>query len=101
MEKPKHKVDPKIGKIFLIFAGVCILALPLVVFSAFSFKPKEMETAVIEAQSMDFDHNGKAIFENFDRISKDYIEGTSTERTLSEYYSTGSILDHRPRFRIL
>ena len=36
---------------------------------------------------MDFDHNGKAIFENYDRISRDYIESTSTERTLSEYYS--------------
>jgi cytochrome c-type protein NapB len=87
MEKPKHKADQKVGKVFLVFAGICILALPLVVFSAFSFEPKEMETAVIEAQSMDFDHNGKAIFENYDRISRDYIESTSTERTLSEYYS--------------
>jgi cytochrome c-type protein NapB len=83
MEKPKQKV----GKVFLVFAGICIVALPLIVFSAFSSEPKEMETAVIEAQSMDFDHNGKAIFENYDRISRDYIESTSTERTLSEYYS--------------
>ena len=83
MEEPKQKV----GKVFLVFAGICIVALPLIVFSAFSSEPKEMEAAVIEAQSMDFDHNGKAIFENYDRISRDYIESTSTERTLSEYYS--------------
>jgi cytochrome c-type protein NapB len=87
MEKSKHKADAKVGKIFLVFAGICIVALPLVVFSAFSSGPQEMETTVIEAQSMDFDHNGKAIFENYDRISRDYIESTSTERTLSEYYA--------------
>ncbi len=89
MEKPKHKADQKVGKVFLVFAGVCILALPLVVFSAFSSEPQEMEmgTTVAETQNMDFDDNGKAIFTNYDQISKDYLEGTSTARTLSEYYS--------------
>jgi cytochrome c-type protein NapB len=96
MEKPEHKVEQKVGKVFLVFAGICILALPLIVFSAFSSEPKEMETAVIEAQSMDFDHNGKAIFENYDRISRDYIESTSTERTLSEYYSRRQYLGSPP-----
>jgi len=89
MEKPEHKVDQKVGKVFLIFAGICIVALPLIVFSAFSSEPQEMEigTTVAETRDMDFDDNGKAIFENYDRISKDYLEGTSTGRTLSEYYS--------------
>jgi cytochrome c-type protein NapB len=82
-----EKSDQKVGKVFLVFAGICIIALPLVVISAFSIEPQEMETAVIEAQSLDFDQNGKAIFENYDLISKDYLQGTSTERTLSEYYS--------------
>ena len=78
---------PKVGKIFLVFAGLCIVALPFIVYSAMSYEPEETETTVIEPQSLDFDENGKAVFENFDKISKDYLEGTSTERTLSEYYS--------------
>lgn len=87
MEKPKHEADQKVGKVFLVFAGICIVALPLIVFSAFSFEPKEIETVVTETPAMDFDNNGKAVFENYDRISKDYLEGTSAERTLTEYYS--------------
>ena len=87
MEKPKHNGDQKVGKVFLIFAGICIVALPFIVLSAMTFEPEETETTVIETQSLDFDQNGKAIFENYDLISKDYLEGTSTERTLSEYYS--------------
>ena len=83
METPTQKV----GKVFLVFAGICILALPLVVLSAFSLEPREMETTVAETQSMDFDDNGQAIFLNYDQISKDYLEGISTARTLSEYYS--------------
>ena len=35
-------VRQKGGKVFLVFAGVCIIALPLVVISAFSFEPKEI-----------------------------------------------------------
>jgi cytochrome c-type protein NapB len=87
MEKPNHKVDQKVGKVFLVFAGICIVALPFIVYSAMSYEPEVTETTLIEPQSLDFDQNGKAIFENYDQISKDYLEGTSTERTLSEYYS--------------
>ena len=82
-----EKSDRKLGKVFLIFAGICIVALPLIVFSAFSFEPKEIETMVAEAPNMDFDQNGKAVFINYDQISKAYLEGISTERTLDEYYS--------------
>jgi cytochrome c-type protein NapB len=82
-----EKSDQKVGKVFLIFAGICILVLPLIVFSAFSSEPKEVETAVAESQNLDFDNNGKAIFVNYDQVSKDYLEGTSTGRTLEEYYS--------------
>jgi cytochrome c-type protein NapB len=87
MEKPIHQKDPKLGKVFLVFAGICIVVLPVIVFSALSFEPKEMETPLIETQSMNFDDNGQAIFVNYDQLVKDYLEGTSTERTLSEYYS--------------
>lgn len=84
-----EKSDRKVGKVFLIFAGICIVALPLIVFSAFSSEPQEMEmgTTVAESQDMNFDDNGKAIFVNYDQISEDYLTGTSTGRTLSEYYS--------------
>ena len=46
-----------------------------------------MGTTVAESQDMDFDDNGKAVFVNYDQISEDYLAGTSTGRTLSEYYS--------------
>lgn len=93
-----EKSDQKVGKIFLVFAGICVIALPLVVFSALSYEPeeKEMEGAVLEKQSQDFDQNGKAIFQNYDQISKDYLEGTSTERTLSEFYSRRQYLGSPP-----
>jgi cytochrome c-type protein NapB len=82
-----EKSDQKVGKVFLIFAGICILALPLIVFSAFSFEPKETQTTVAQSRDMDFDDSGKAIFVNYDQVSKDYLEGTSTGRTLEEYYA--------------
>jgi len=79
--------DKKVGKVFLVFAGLCIIALPLVVISAFSFQPKEMETAAIGAQSLDFDQNGETIFIDYDKLSREYLAGVSSERTLSDYYS--------------
>ena len=82
-----EKSDQKVGKFFLIFAGICVVALPIIVLSALSYEPEEMEGAIVETQSQDFDHSGEAIFENYDRITGDYLEGTSTERTLNEYYS--------------
>jgi cytochrome c-type protein NapB len=79
--------DKKVGKVFLVFAGLCIIALPLVVISAFSFQPKEMETAAIGAQSLDFDQKGETIFIDYDKLSSEYLAGVSSERTLSDYYS--------------
>jgi cytochrome c-type protein NapB len=87
MKRPKHKADQKVGKVFLVFAGICIVALPLIVFSALSSEPEEIQTTVAEIPNMEFDDNGKAIFENDDQLSRVYLEGTSTERTLTEYYS--------------
>ena len=86
-EKPNHKADQKIGKVFLVFAGICIVALPLVVFSAITYAPKEIIAAVLETASFDFGHNGKTIFEKYDLISDAYLKSTSTGRTLSQYYS--------------
>ena len=91
-----EKADRKIGKVFLVFAALCIIALPFVIISAFSFEPKEMNATVVETQGLDFDQNGKTIFINYDRIARDYIKGTSTERTLSEYYSRRQYLGSPP-----
>jgi cytochrome c-type protein NapB len=87
MEKSNHMVNRKVGKVFLVFAGICIMALPFIVFAAMYYEPEEIEATVIEPQSLDFDQNGNAIFDNYDQISRDYLEGASSERTLSEYYS--------------
>ena len=87
MEKPKQNGDQKVGKVFLIFAGICIVALPLIVFLALSSEPEAMESTTAETQVMDFDESGKTIFVNYDQISADYLEGTSTARTLDEYYA--------------
>ncbi len=79
--------EQKIGKIFLTFAGICVIALPLIILAAFYHNPDKTEAAVIEPQSTEFDQRGGAVFTDYDRITRDYLEGTSTERTLSEYYS--------------
>ncbi len=86
-QKSEKKPDRKIGKVFLVFAGSCALTLPFIVLAALNAEPKKTETAVIQPQNMDFDQNGKAIFENYDQITNAYIKGTSTQRTLEEYYS--------------
>jgi len=78
--------EQKMGKVFLVFAGICIVALPFIVFSAFSFESKEAETAAINTESNDFDQSGEAIFINYDRLSREYLAGISTTRTLSDYY---------------
>ena len=91
MEKAEQNTPqpaaPKIGKVFLVFAGLCAVALPLVVMAAFSYEKPEPALSVVQAPSPNFDHNGKAVFENYDRIVKEYLEGISTERTLDEYYA--------------
>jgi cytochrome c-type protein NapB len=79
--------DQKIGKIAIIFAVICLIAIPFVVLSAFTQEQEETGAAVVETQGNDFDQRGNAIFENYDQMSRDYLKGTSTERTLSEYYS--------------
>lgn len=91
MDKQEHTSKPgpdrKIGKLFLVFAGLCILALPLIVHRAFSTEPSPMETLVTDAANGNFDEKGAAIFRNYDRISNAYLNATSTGRTLEEYYA--------------
>ena len=79
--------NPKVGKFLVGFIGLCLVALPLIIFSAFSLEADQMQPTLDGGQNQDFDQGGKAIFENFDALAKDYLAGTSTERTLAEYYS--------------
>jgi cytochrome c-type protein NapB len=82
-----EKSEQKMGKVFLVFAGICIVALPLVVFSAFSFETQQPDTTALKAGDNDFDQSGEAIFINYDQLSREYLAGVSTERTLSDYYA--------------
>lgn len=91
-----EKTDHKIGKVFLVFAAICIIASPFVVLLAFSFEPGGKEVALLETQNLDFDQNGRAIFKSYDRISQGYLDGISTERTLDEYYSRRQYLGSPP-----
>ena len=79
--------EQKVGKVFLVFAGICIVALPFIVFAAFSFETEDLKPDVVKTEGDDFDQGGQAIFINYDQLSKEYLAGTSTERTLSEYYA--------------
>ena len=87
MEKPNDNGKQKVGKVFLVFAGLCIIALPLVVISALSFQPEETTSAMVETRTGSFDQKGEAIFINYEALSAEYLAGVSSERNLSEYYS--------------
>ena len=91
MENQEQTPSPggkkKIGKLFLAFAGLCVLALPLIVHQAFSTTESPMTSVISDAPGGNFDEKGAAIFRRYDRITADYLQGTSTSRTLEEYYS--------------
>jgi len=79
--------DQKLGKLFLVFAGICVLALPAIVLLALSYGPNEIEAAVVDSTQARFDENGAAIFESYNEMTREYLEGTSSQRTLEEYYA--------------
>lgn len=79
--------EQKMGKVFLVFAGICIVALPFIVFSAFSFETEDLKPDVMKTGGDDFDQSGETIFINYDQLSQEYLAGVSTARTLDEYYA--------------
>jgi cytochrome c-type protein NapB len=87
MEKPKP------AKLFFIFAGICVIALPFIIFSALSIGSQEVASQEISSpemgspQNLDFDHNGSVIFATYDDTTGAYMDGSSTSRTLNYYYS--------------
>ncbi len=82
-----EKSDRKVGKLFLVFVGICVAALPMIVYSAISGTPEEIDAAVIETRSRGFDLNSGDLFESHNRLARAYMEGASPGRTLDEYYS--------------
>jgi cytochrome c-type protein NapB len=88
MEKPKP------AKYFFLFAGVCVIAIPFIIFSALSIGSQERaaqemgaQSMVSQAQNLDFDNKGALIFAVHDDTTGVYMEGSSTARTLNYYYS--------------
>jgi cytochrome c-type protein NapB len=79
--------DQKVGKIIITFAGICVIAVGYILFSAFTSEEKESKAEPQERGNQSFDQKSAAILERYDRVSRDYMKGASTERTLSEYYS--------------
>ncbi len=88
-----EKTDYKLGKLFLLFAGLSIIALPFIVFSGLSVATNEViaaqvnSSSIIKSEPLDFDDNGKQFFDTYGATTSAYMEGNSTSRTLSYYYS--------------
>lgn len=83
----------KPAKLFFLFAGICVIAIPFIIFTAFSIGSQERGSQEMElskmdgTQNFDFDHNGGVIFKTYDDTTTPYMDGTSTARTLAYYYS--------------
>ncbi|MCP4020598.1 MAG: hypothetical protein GY729_02045 [Desulfobacteraceae bacterium] len=87
MGKPDQKPDKKIGKLFIFFAILSVLVLPIILFKAFSVPIKEAVAQTNKPQVSDFDHNAKQLYGTYNQTTPAYMEGTSTNRTLNYYYS--------------
>ncbi len=95
-ESMMGKPDQKVGRIFLVFVGICIIATPFIVLSAFSYQPEETVEAIVKTENRNFDQNGNAIFISDTQIAKEYLQGVSTGRTLDQYYSRRQYLGSPP-----
>ena len=97
MNASDQTTNHKSGKVFLVFAGVCVLALPLVVLAAFSYdKGPATPAETVSATSADFDAHGRTIFKTYDSMVAAYLDGLSTERTLETYYARRQYLGSPP-----
>ncbi len=75
------------SKIFLLLAGLCILAVPIVIIASLPGHAKEVIADEATPDALDFDHNGKSLFDSYDETTSVYMSGGSTARTLDYYYS--------------
>ncbi|MDA3917709.1 MAG: cytochrome C [Deltaproteobacteria bacterium] len=85
--QPNNKSEKKLGKILLFFVVIGVIALPIIIFQAFSVKTGEVMAKMNTDPVSDFDHNAKQLFKVYDRTTSAYMEGASTSRTLDYYYS--------------
>ena len=81
------KPDRKIGKLFFVFVVMGVIALPFIIFQAFSVKNQEAFAKVNKAPVSDFDHKAKQLYRTYNKTTPAYMEGSSTARTLEYYYS--------------
>ncbi len=81
--------------IFYVFAG-CVIAAVFIIISAFTFKPEEYHETLPATFIEDFDDNGDKIFSSFDDMADEYLKGSSTDRTLAEFYSRRQYPDSPP-----
>jgi cytochrome c-type protein NapB len=79
--------NQKLGKLFIVFAGLCILLLPAIVLWALSYAPLEIEAAEVQKTPAKIDENGAASFASYSELTRDYLVGASNQRTLAEFYS--------------
>ncbi|RJP76986.1 MAG: hypothetical protein C4522_16580 [Desulfobacteraceae bacterium] len=87
-----HSIDQAgPGRLFLVFAGLCAVALPLIVLSAFSNEPESRTGAIIQTPDQTpkhaVDHQAQSLFAAFSQTTTAYMDGSSSDRTLNEYYS--------------
>lgn len=81
------KSGHRIGKLFFVFAAVCVLVLPVVIFKALSARTTETASQVNDQSIPDFDHQARLLYGTYNNTTPDYMAGTSTWRTLDYYYS--------------
>ncbi len=81
------KDNQKIGKLFFLIAVTGVIALPIIIFQAFSVNTEEALAKVNKIPVFDFDHNAKQLFGTYNGTTPAYMEGNSTDRTLEYYYS--------------
>ena len=86
-EKPDQKSVKKSMKLFFTFAVIGAIALPIIIFQAFSVDTGKALAQVNTAPVSDFDHNAKQFFKAYNKTTPAYMEGNSTSRTLNYYYS--------------
>jgi cytochrome c-type protein NapB len=90
------KSGHKPGKLFLFFLIIGVLALPVIIFQAFSVDNGEALAKINNAPVADFDHNAKQFYDAYTQTTAPYMEGTSTSRTLNYYYSLRQYIGSPP-----
>lgn len=84
MEKPQRKT----GKIAIGFGAICILAVAVITgLQLMSGVEAEASREAVKATESDFDHKGDLKFERLQSTSQAYLAGSSSDRTLEEFYA--------------